>query len=86
MSKYEKLSEAFTLLNIAFRRLMDLKEGLRKDLKTLLIVNSVKEIEEIKDHDMLKLALDLEAQMEKITTQAEKLSEFMDELIDIRIF
>lgn len=86
MSKYEKLSEAFTLSNIAFRRLMDLKEELKKELKTLLIVNNAKEIEEVKDHDMLKIALDLEAQMEKITTQAEKLSEWIDELIDIRIF
>ena len=85
MDKYEKMQEVFILSNIAFRKLMDLKDDLRAELKALLVSEGAKDIDKIQNVEAYGKALIIEAQMEKIGTQAEHLSAFIDELIRIDI-
>lgn len=85
MDKYEKMQEVFTLSNLAFRKLMDLKDDLRVELKALLVSEGVKDIDKIQNIESYGKALIIEAQMEKLGTQAEELSAWIDNLIKIRI-
>ena len=85
MEKYEKMQEIFVLTNMAFRKLMDLKDDLRRELKDLLIIEGAKDIDKIENVESYGRALLLEAQMEKIGSQAEHLSAVIDELIKIKI-
>ena len=85
MNKYENISEALSLVNMAFRRLMDLKDDLRAELKALLASEGVKDIDKIEDIEAYGKALIIEAQMEKLGTQAEELSGWIDNLIKIKI-
>lgn len=85
MDKFEKYQEVFTLSNMAFRKLMDLKDDLRKDLKDLLIINGVKYSEDIQNIEDYKKAVEIEWQMEKLGSQAEDLSAWIDNLIKIRL-
>ena len=85
MDKCEQLQDVFTLSNMAFRKLMDLKDDLRSELKALLVSEGVKDIDKIQNIEAYGKAIIIEAQMEKLGTQAEELSGWIDNLIKIKI-
>ncbi len=85
MDKYEKIGEVFNLSNMAFRKLMDLKDDLRKELKDLLISEGVKDIDQLEDVEEYGKALILDDQMEKLSDLAENLNDFIDDLIKLKL-
>lgn len=84
MSKYENISEAFSLVNMAFRRLMDLADELRHEAKDFLICRGVKDPDDLIKEDFIEW-FKIEHHRKEVTKRAEKLQKWLDELIELKI-
>lgn len=84
MDKYSKITEAFSLVNIAFRGLMDLADELRKEAKDFLICKGVKDPDDLIKEDFIEW-FKIEHHRKEVTKRAEKLQNWLDDLIELKI-
>lgn len=80
MNRKRALSDAIKSANIAVNRLLDLRDDLKQDLKTLLKVSNAEEVEAIQDEEIRRLARSYQQEIEIIFLKADKLNDLIAEL------